>query len=83
MIKKANEKRRKILDVKAKNKQITDFHFKMNDSNDVKQTIRLGDWGTSLNLSSAFHHLLVQTESQPQLAFRFQNNHCTYKAMMF
>ncbi|KAA6400360.1 MAG: hypothetical protein EZS28_004117 [Streblomastix strix] len=60
MVNKANGKWRKILDAKALNKQIADFHFKMHDSNEVKQTIRLGDLGTSLNLSSAFHHLNKQ-----------------------
>ncbi|KAA6376044.1 MAG: putative Transposon Ty3-G Gag-Pol polyprotein [Streblomastix strix] len=83
MIKKANGKWRKILDAKALNKQIADFHFKMYDSNEVKQTIRLGDWGTSLDLSSAFHHIIVQTETQPYLEFEFQNNHYTYRAMSF
>ncbi|KAA6372115.1 MAG: putative reverse transcriptase [Streblomastix strix] len=83
MIKKANGKWRKILDAKALNKQKADFHFKMHDSIEVKQTIRLGNWITSLGLSSAFHHLIVQTESQPYLAFEFQNNHYTYKAMPF
>ncbi|KAA6364048.1 MAG: putative reverse transcriptase, partial [Streblomastix strix] len=83
MIKKANGKWRKILDAKALNKQIADFHFKMHDSIEVKQTIRPGDWGTSLDLTSAFHHLIVQAESQPYLAFEFQNNHYTYRAMPF
>jgi hypothetical protein len=55
----------------------------MHDSNEVKQTIRLGDWGTSLDLSSAFHHLIVQTESQPYLAFEFHNNYYTYREMPF
>ncbi|KAA6343172.1 MAG: putative Transposon Ty3-G Gag-Pol polyprotein, partial [Streblomastix strix] len=83
MIKKANRKWRMILDAKALNKQIADFHFKMHDSNEVKQTIILGDCSTSVDLSSAFHHLIVQTESQPYLAFEFQNNHYTYRAMPF
>ncbi|KAA6378517.1 MAG: putative Transposon Ty3-G Gag-Pol polyprotein, partial [Streblomastix strix] len=82
-IKKANGKWRKILDAKALNKQIADFHFKMHDSIEVKQTIRLGDWGTSLDLTTAFHHLIVQAESQPYLAFEFQNNYYTYRAMPF
>ncbi|KAA6395589.1 MAG: hypothetical protein EZS28_008888 [Streblomastix strix] len=42
MIKKANRKWRMILGAKVLNKQIADFHFKMHDSNEVKQTIRLG-----------------------------------------
>ncbi|KAA6379852.1 MAG: putative Pro-Pol polyprotein [Streblomastix strix] len=83
MIENANRKWRKILDSKKQNKEIADFHFKMHDSNKVKRTIRLGDWGTSLDLSSAFHHLIVQTESQSYLAFEFQNNHYTYRAMPF
>ncbi|KAA6360885.1 MAG: putative Gag-Pol polyprotein, partial [Streblomastix strix] len=83
MKKKANGKQRKILDAKALNKQIADFHFKMHDSNEVKQTIRLRDWRTSLDLSSTFHHLIVQTESQPYLAIEFQNNYYTYRAMQF
>ncbi|KAA6366742.1 MAG: putative Transposon Ty3-G Gag-Pol polyprotein [Streblomastix strix] len=83
MIKKASGKWRKILDEKVLNKQIADFHFKMHDLNKVKQTIGLGDWSTSLDLSSAFHHLIAQIESQPYLAFEFQNNHYTYRAMPF
>ncbi|KAA6393997.1 MAG: hypothetical protein EZS28_010476 [Streblomastix strix] len=81
--KKANGKWRKMLGAKTLNKQIADFHFKMHDSNKVKQKNRLGDWGTSLDISPAFHHLIVQTESQPYLAFEFQNNHYTYRAIPF
>ncbi|KAA6359298.1 MAG: hypothetical protein EZS28_045174, partial [Streblomastix strix] len=72
-----------ILDAKALNKEIADFNFKKHDSNKVKQTIRHGDWGTSLDISSAFHHLIIQAESQPYLAFEFQNNHYTYRTMPF
>ncbi|KAA6395485.1 MAG: hypothetical protein EZS28_008984 [Streblomastix strix] len=43
MIKKAIWKWRKILDAKALNKQVADFHFKMHESTEVKQTIRHGD----------------------------------------
>lgn len=83
MIRKANGKWRKILDAKKLNKEISNLHFKMHDSNEVKEMIRPGDWGTSLDLSSAFHHLIVQTESQPYLAFEFQGNYYTYRAMPF
>ncbi|KAA6383413.1 MAG: hypothetical protein EZS28_021059 [Streblomastix strix] len=59
------------------NKQIADFHFKIFDSNVVKQTIRLGDLGTSLDLSSAFHLLIVQQKSQLCLEFEFLDNFYT------
>ncbi|KAA6353793.1 MAG: hypothetical protein EZS28_050680, partial [Streblomastix strix] len=55
----------------------------MHDSNQVKLIIRLGDWGTSLDLLSSFHHLIVQIQLQPYLAFEFKNNHYTYRAMPF
>ncbi|KAA6388043.1 MAG: hypothetical protein EZS28_016432 [Streblomastix strix] len=82
-IRKANGKCRKILDTKPLNKQNADFHFKMHDSNKEKQTIRLEDWDTSLALSFAFLHLIVQIESQSYLAFEFKNNHFAYRAMPF
>ncbi|KAA6360533.1 MAG: hypothetical protein EZS28_043939 [Streblomastix strix] len=83
MIMKTDEEWRKILDANKLNKQIADFHFKMHDSNEVNKTIRLGEQGTSFDLSSAFHHLIVQAVSQPFLAFEFQNNHYNCRAMLF
>ncbi|KAA6353356.1 MAG: hypothetical protein EZS28_051118 [Streblomastix strix] len=83
MIKKVNKKLRKILDAKMLNKDITDLQFMMHDSKEIKQTIRHGDLNTSMDLSFAFHHRIVQAESQPYLAFEFQNNHYTYRAMPF
>ncbi|KAA6376069.1 MAG: hypothetical protein EZS28_028405 [Streblomastix strix] len=83
MINIENGKWRKILDTKTLNKQIADFFFKMHNSSDVKNTITLRDGGTSLDLTSAFHHLIVQTESQSYLALNFLNNNCGYGAMPF
>ncbi|KAA6396971.1 MAG: hypothetical protein EZS28_007505 [Streblomastix strix] len=83
MRKNANGKWRNILDAKALNKEITDFHFKMHDSNEVKQTIRFGDWDTSLDLYSAFHHLIVRIESYLYIAFEFRNKHYIYRAMLY
>ncbi|KAA6378375.1 MAG: hypothetical protein EZS28_026097 [Streblomastix strix] len=73
----------KILNAKVLNKEISDFHFKVHDSNEVKQIIRLGDRGTSLDLSSEFHQLIVQAKSQSYLTFEFQNNHYAYRAIPF
>ncbi|KAA6400188.1 MAG: hypothetical protein EZS28_004288 [Streblomastix strix] len=80
---KANWKWRKIPDAKALNQQIADFHFKKHISNEANQTIRLGDWSTQLDFSSAIHHLIVQIVSQPYLAFEYQNNHYPYRTMPF
>ncbi|KAA6323043.1 MAG: hypothetical protein EZS28_054359, partial [Streblomastix strix] len=72
-------------DTRCESAEQTDGRLPLQDalSIEVKQTIRLRDWGTSLDLTSAFHHLIVQAESQPYLAFEFQNNHYTYRAMPF
>ncbi|KAA6399441.1 MAG: hypothetical protein EZS28_005039 [Streblomastix strix] len=83
MIKKINGKWINILDSKVQNKDFADFHFKKHDSNEVKQTIRLGDRGPALDLSSAFRQLIVQTEQQLYIAFEFQNNHYIYRTMPF
>ncbi|KAA6397070.1 MAG: hypothetical protein EZS28_007409, partial [Streblomastix strix] len=37
----------------------------------------------SIELFFIFNHLIVQAESQPYLAFEFQNNHYTYRTMQF
>ncbi|KAA6394067.1 MAG: hypothetical protein EZS28_010400 [Streblomastix strix] len=82
-IKKADRKWKKILDAKEINKQIADFYFKRHGSSEVKQTIRLRDWTTSLDFSTTYHHLIVQTDSQLYQAFEFETNLYTYRAMPF
>ncbi|KAA6374780.1 MAG: hypothetical protein EZS28_029694 [Streblomastix strix] len=40
-------------------------------------------WSTSLDLSSAFHHIIIQAESQPYLKLELKNNYYTYRAIPF
>jgi hypothetical protein len=42
-----------------------------------------GDWGTSIDIHSAFNHVPVQEALQPYLAFEFQGETYTYKGMPF
>ncbi|KAA6394945.1 MAG: hypothetical protein EZS28_009526 [Streblomastix strix] len=82
-IKKANGKQRQIQDAKTLNKQIADFHTKLPDSNEVKQTIKLGDWSTSQDLSFALHHLIFHTETHPNLELKQKNIQYIYSEIPF
>ncbi|KAA6354054.1 MAG: hypothetical protein EZS28_050419, partial [Streblomastix strix] len=54
---KPHQKWRKNLDASALNQEIQTIHFKMNGTDQVRDLISKGDWATSLDLKSAFHHL--------------------------
>jgi hypothetical protein len=41
------------------------------------------DYATSLDLKSAFHHIIVSPNSTPYLAFNFNNSNYAYRAMPF
>ncbi|KAA6392309.1 MAG: hypothetical protein EZS28_012169, partial [Streblomastix strix] len=57
---------------------IQNTRFERGETNDQTRIL-----GTSLDISSAFHHLIVQTKSQSYLAFEFQNNYYIYMARQF
>jgi hypothetical protein len=55
----------------------------MEDSNLVADAIIEGDWGTSIDLTSAFNHLVVHPAFRGFLAFLFQGRTYAYRAMPF
>jgi hypothetical protein len=53
---------------------------------DVKQTailIRHGDYGVTLDISKAYHHVPVSLEMRKFLAFQFEGNYYAYKGVPF
>ncbi|KAA6402492.1 MAG: hypothetical protein EZS28_001973 [Streblomastix strix] len=80
---KPHQKWRKILDASALNQEIQTIHFKMNGTDQVRDLIRKGDWATSLDLKSAFHHLTVYPPHRPYLAFDTMGIFYQYRAMPF
>ncbi|KAA6356054.1 MAG: hypothetical protein EZS28_048419, partial [Streblomastix strix] len=55
----------------------------MNGTDQVRDLIRKGDWATSLDLKSAFHHLIVYPSHRPYLAFEAMGKVYQYRAMPF
>ncbi|KAA6324141.1 MAG: hypothetical protein EZS28_054225, partial [Streblomastix strix] len=58
-------------------------HFKMNGTDQVRDLIRKEDQATSLDLKSAFHHLIVFLPHRPYLAFETMGKVYQYRAMPF
>ncbi|KAA6369759.1 MAG: hypothetical protein EZS28_034713, partial [Streblomastix strix] len=83
LIKKLNETWRKNLDASKLNKEIEKLHFKMHGQEEVQYLANQMDYASSLDLKSTFHHITVSPISIPYLAFNFNNNNYTYKAMPF
>jgi hypothetical protein len=74
---------RKTLDLRFVNALQLDIHFRMEGPETVQQLMKRGDWMTKLDIKSAFNHLVVQSWMVPYLAFAFQGQCYTYRAMPF
>ncbi|KAA6393727.1 MAG: putative reverse transcriptase [Streblomastix strix] len=81
IIPKPHQKWRKILDASALIKEIQTIHFKMNGTDQVRDLIRKGDWASSIDLKSVFHHLIVYPPHRPYLAFEAMGKVYQYRAM--
>ncbi|KAA6393834.1 MAG: hypothetical protein EZS28_010636 [Streblomastix strix] len=80
---KPHGKWRKILEASLPNKEIQTIHFKMNRTDQVRDLIRKGDWATSLDQKSAFHHLIVYPPHRPYLEFEATGKVQQYRAVPF
>jgi ribonuclease HI/DNA-binding transcriptional ArsR family regulator len=83
LVPKKDGRYRKILDCRQLNLEIRDVAFKMEGPDMVKDLIRPGDWGTTLDIQSAFSHVPVGPSLLPYLAFNFRGQTYTYKGMPF
>ncbi|KAA6395263.1 MAG: hypothetical protein EZS28_009208 [Streblomastix strix] len=83
IIPKPNQKWKKILDASSLNNEIQMIHFKMNETDQIRDQIRKRDWATSLDLKSAFHHRIVYPLYRPYLAFEAMEKVNQYRAKLF
>ncbi|KAA6361375.1 MAG: putative Transposon Ty3-G Gag-Pol polyprotein, partial [Streblomastix strix] len=74
---------RKILDASLLNEEIQPLHFQMNGVEQVRYLLIPNDWAVTLDLKSAFHHLIVYPPHRAYLAFEVDNHHYQYGAMPF
>ncbi|KAA6367928.1 MAG: putative Transposon Ty3-G Gag-Pol polyprotein [Streblomastix strix] len=83
IIPKPHWKWRKIIDASSLNKEIQMIHFIMNGTDQVRDLIRKGDRTTSLELKSAFQHLIVYPSHRPYLAFEAMEKVYQYRVTPF
>ncbi|KAA6398824.1 MAG: hypothetical protein EZS28_005653, partial [Streblomastix strix] len=83
VVPKKGGKWRKILDCRELNRQLRIESFKMDGIQQIKQLITEKDFATSLDLHQAFNHIIVSTEFQPYLGFRFEKIDYIYQGMPF
>jgi hypothetical protein len=74
---------RKFLNCAALNEEMLAPHFKMETAEDVLRLARPGDWGTSLDFSSAVNHIAVSSQLKPYLCFLHRGRYFQYQAMPF
>ena len=74
---------RKVVDCRAVNAEQYDVHFSMEGPETVQATMQPNDWMTSLDLKSAFNHLVVAPEMRPFLCFVHKGKCYCYRAMPF
>ena len=82
-IPKKDGKLRKIVDCSDFNFFLFKRHFKMEDHRLLQQLLRRGWWATSLDISSAYHHVPVWLAAAPYLCFSNNGQIYAYVAMPF
>jgi hypothetical protein len=82
-LKDAIQEWRKIHDLRTVNAEMIDIHFRMQGPDTVQELAQPGDWATSLDISSAFHHVRVSDELRPFLCFRFRDRYFAYQGLPF
>jgi ribonuclease HI len=81
--KKGKRKYRKVMDCRWINAEQRRIHFRMDGPLTVQEVMREGDYATSLDVESAFPHMLVSEEYQPYLGFTHQGKCYVYVGMVF
>ncbi|KAA6360068.1 MAG: hypothetical protein EZS28_044405, partial [Streblomastix strix] len=74
---------RKKLDANLPNEEVQQLHQQMNEIEQVRQLLNPNQWAVTLDLKSAFHHLIVQPPHRPYMASDVDNHHYKYMAMPF
>ncbi|KAA6399998.1 MAG: putative Transposon Ty3-G Gag-Pol polyprotein [Streblomastix strix] len=83
LVPKPSEELRQILDASLLNQEIQSLHFQINGVQQVQYLLFPNDQAVTLDLKSAFHHLIVYYPHRAYLAFEFDNHHYQYSAMPF
>ena len=74
---------RGVLDLRQLNDQLAKEHFKMEGLHTVRETLRQGDWMTSLDLQDAYNHIPMAEEARKYLRYSIAGERYQFKAMPF
>ena len=64
--------RRPVIDLSTLNKFLAIPKFKMETPESIRASLRKGEWVTSIDLTNAYLHVPIHTQSQKYLRFHFQ-----------
>jgi ribonuclease HI len=83
MVPKAKGGYRQVIDLRILNMATKDISFKMEDTSMLMQIAREGDFATSLDIKSAFHHVPTNPSALGYLSFCLDEKTYTWKGMPF
>ena len=72
-----------MLDLSALNRYVRRIRFRMETTVSVRESIRPGDWATSLDLKEAYFHILIHPRDQKWLRFTWQGRVFQFRALPF
>ena len=74
---------RPILDLRALNKHLKNFRFKMLTADSLMRSLRQGDWWTSVDLRDAYFHVPIYAPHRKFLRFGFEGKLYEYLVLPF
>jgi hypothetical protein len=83
LIPKKNGKLRKILNAAALNKYILKTKFKLEDQRLLMQLLQRNMFATSVDITSAYHHVPLASWAQPFLYFNYDSKTYCFQAIPF
>ena len=72
---------RPILDLKQFNNYMLKERFKMETAESIRASLQQGDWATSLDFTSAYHHIPIHASSRKFLRFAINDQVFQYRAL--
>ena len=74
---------RPVLDLSPLNVFLKRIRFKMESPTSVREAIRPGDWATSIDLTDAYFHVMIQQSHRKYLRFAWREKVYQFRALPF
>ena len=83
LVPKPQNKWRPVIDLSVLNRHLSIPTFKMETAEIIRNSLRKGEWVTSLDLKDAYFHIPIHEDSQPLLRFQVAGLVYQFKALPF